>query len=283
MVSSRLRPFLLFIIALFLLTLAPKDVLLVAQGELTAEVPVETPVVTPTWTEAPTLTPFPSDAPTETSTEIATPTETETLAPSPAETELATSEVTEVLTSEPTTDVTLEPTEEQTAETTTLPTSTVIETPFETATSEVTVPPVFPSETPNASPTATAPAFPPEPELQVLFNDTFDIGELYLWTLGAGWSLVDSEGGKALQATNSDEPVTFVHNTLGDVAVEAQFALQQRHGTAECAPKRCGQLYRTAGRQWAGIALQSQSTAWFGQCAAECAQSVANPAGVGLE
>jgi hypothetical protein len=33
---------------------------------------------------------------------------------------------------------------------------------------------------------------------------------------------VDSDGGQALQVADSDEPVTFVHNTLGDVAVAAR-------------------------------------------------------------
>jgi uncharacterized protein YbdZ (MbtH family) len=59
----------------------------------------------------------------------------------------------------------------------------------------------------------------------VLFTDTFDTGALYLWKpLPTGWSLVASEGGQALQATNTEEPVTFVHDTLGDSVVQARFA-----------------------------------------------------------
>jgi Tol biopolymer transport system component len=59
----------------------------------------------------------------------------------------------------------------------------------------------------------------------VLFTDTFDTGALYLWQpLQTGWSLIASEGGQALQATNTEEPVTFVHNTLGDSVAQARFA-----------------------------------------------------------
>lgn len=61
--------------------------------------------------------------------------------------------------------------------------------------------------------------------MSLLFSDNFDTGELYLWTLGAGWSLVPSEGGLALQVINSDEPVTFVHSNIGDAAVQARFLM----------------------------------------------------------
>jgi uncharacterized repeat protein (TIGR01451 family) len=69
------------------------------------------------------------------------------------------------------------------------------------------------------------PTLPPEPPLAPLFTDDFDTGALYLWTLGKGWGLVPSEGGQALQAINSGEAVTFVHNTLLDMAVQARFRL----------------------------------------------------------
>jgi hypothetical protein len=180
-----------------------------------------TPTETASLTEAPTLTPtpLPSDTPTEPATDL--PSATPTASPS----ETATAEATAALTGEPTAETTAAPTEEQTTEATTLPTATatLVETPAGTDTVEAPTPSLTASATSTASASATSPALPPEPQLQLLFNDNFDTGALYLWTLGAGWSLVDSEGGKALQVTNSDEPVTFVHNTLGDVAVEAQF------------------------------------------------------------
>jgi hypothetical protein len=53
-----------------------------------------------------------------------------------------------------------------------------------------------------------------------LLTDTFDTGALYFWTLGAGWDLIDSEGGKALANKGGDEAVTFVHSTLTDLAVQ---------------------------------------------------------------
>jgi hypothetical protein len=55
-----------------------------------------------------------------------------------------------------------------------------------------------------------------------LLTDTFDTGALYFWTPGAGWDLIDSEGGKALSTKGGDEPVTFVHNTLTDLAVQVR-------------------------------------------------------------
>ncbi|MBN8591156.1 MAG: hypothetical protein J0M33_05335 [Anaerolineae bacterium] len=72
-------------------------------------------------------------------------------------------------------------------------------------------------------PTATQPSpFGPKPPLQPLLTDTLDSGALYFWTLGAGWDLTDSEGGKALANPAGDEPVTFVHHTLTDLAVQVR-------------------------------------------------------------
>jgi hypothetical protein len=99
--------------------------------------------------------------------------------------------------------------------------------PSETATPEWTA-----TATASASATATASATPPlyptEPALTPLFTDTFDTGELYLWQIGAGWVLTTSEGGQALQVSGSDEPVTFVHDTLLDVAVQMRVQLAGR-------------------------------------------------------
>jgi hypothetical protein len=76
----------------------------------------------------------------------------------------------------------------------------------------------------TAPASTTAAPLPTEPPLFLLLHDTFDTGELPLWTLGAGWVLVPSEGGLALQGSGS-EAVTFVHNTLGDVVVQARFLM----------------------------------------------------------
>jgi len=83
-----------------------------------------------------------------------------------------------------------------------------------------------PSPSPTLTTSVTLPAISPEPPLTELFTDHFDSGALYLWTLGAGWGLVPSEGGQALSVTNSDAPVTFVHNSLSDVAVQARFLFE---------------------------------------------------------
>lgn len=144
-----------------------------------------------TPTETPTETPTDVPSPTPTNTELPTNTPPPTLAETPTE----------------------------------LPSPTLPEpaTPLPTETPTIELETSTPSVTPTNTVTPTA--FPPEPPLTVLFTDTFDTGELYLWTLGAGWSLVPSEGGQALQVTNSDEPVTFVHNTIGNAAVQARFLM----------------------------------------------------------
>jgi hypothetical protein len=121
------------------------------------------------------------------------------------------------LTLEPTT----ETTPEITADATLAPTEVV---PTVEVTAEAT--PALTEVTPTAEltdlPTATPTPFPTEPPLTLLFSDTFDSGALYLWTLGAGWSLTPNEGGQALTVSGSDAPLTFVHNTLIDAAAEAR-------------------------------------------------------------
>ncbi len=166
----------------------------------------ETPY--PTLTEAPTLTPVlietPSEIPTltETATLTATPVplETPTLSePTPSETPPVEITLTPGIDPEPslTFDGLLSLTPSLT--------STLLETATETATPS-------PTETP----------YPPEPPMALLFSDNFDSGSLILWTLSEGWSLVSSEAGQALQST-TDLPVTFVHNTLYEAAVQARF------------------------------------------------------------
>ncbi len=159
--------------------------LILAPGFAQDATPTETPTATLTPTETPTETP--SATSTETATTTLTETPTETISPTAGETAIATASIT--------------PSETPTLAFATLPAAT---------------------ETATATASATQPTFPPEPPLTLLFSDNFDTGALYLWTLGEGWALVPSEGGQALQATNSDAPVTFVHNNLSDIAVSAR-------------------------------------------------------------
>jgi hypothetical protein len=209
----RLRLLLCSVLAIGFLAFAPHLAPIVAQDTTASEVPT----ATATWTDVPTPTPTltPSPVPTDTETPTATATETATVTP----TETATASPTESFTPEVTA-TTDEPTVETTAD---IPTDSPISSDTPMATRDSGSPTATASLTPTATATATA-NLPPEPELKLLFTDTFDTGALYLWQpLGLGWSLVDSEGGKALQVTNSDEPVTFVYNTLNDVAVQARF------------------------------------------------------------
>lgn len=118
------------------------------------------------------------------------------------------------------------PTETPTAELTELPTAALPETATPTETAVMTMPAeTLPAPSATAAPTGTPtlPAFPPEPALSLLFADNFDAGQPLLWTLGEGWAFVPSENGLALGVTSSDAPVTFVHNTLEDAAVQARF------------------------------------------------------------
>jgi hypothetical protein len=127
------------------------------------------------------------------------------------------------LTLESTTEVTAEatPIAEITADATLAPTEV---TPTAEVTAEATPAPteVTPTAEITDLPPATPTPFPTEPPLTLLFSDTFDSGALYLWTLGAGWSLTPSEGGSALTVSGSDAPLTFVHATLSDAAAEAR-------------------------------------------------------------
>jgi Tol biopolymer transport system component len=70
-------------------------------------------------------------------------------------------------------------------------------------------------------PTATG-TIEAEPPLNLLVTDTFDTSALYFWNVGAGWSLIPRDAGLAMQAVASDSALSFVHNTLTDVAVEAE-------------------------------------------------------------
>ncbi len=159
----------------------------------------ETPTETPTLTETATVTLTETTTATQTLTETAT-LETPTMPPTPLPAETATPALTETPSLTPDASLIVTPTE----------TATVAA--FETATATAL--------TPSPSPTGRG-EYPPEAPLSVLFTETFDSGALYLWTLGPSWSLTPSEGGRAL-LTTADDPLTFVHNTLGDVVVQAR-------------------------------------------------------------
>lgn len=82
-------------------------------------------------------------------------------------------------------------------------------------------------EAPTMAPSPTTPAapLPAEPPLTLLFEDNFDTVPLPIWTFGAGWSVVASEGGQALQVVNSDEPTTLIYDNLSDLAAQARFQI----------------------------------------------------------
>lgn len=154
-----------------------------------------------------TLTETETASATETATATETPTETPTVTLTPTDLPLETATVLETLTPSPSASASGR------GETETSTASPDFGTPTATTTSTATA-------------SATAPAFGAEPQLMPLFTDNFDTGALYLWTLGAGWALARSENGQAL-TTTTDEPVTFVHNTLLDAAVQARFQFTQ--------------------------------------------------------
>jgi hypothetical protein len=121
--------------------------------------------------------------------------------------------------------------------------SSQMATPMESATAEATntealieTPPatqsVWPTETalvttsiPVSTPTPTETPLLREPVLTEILVDNFDSGVSPWWILGAGWSLVSSGGGQALQSNNSELPLTFQYNTFYNVAAEARFLI----------------------------------------------------------
>jgi hypothetical protein len=182
------------------------------------------PTETPTETVVPTDIPTATDVPTETSL----PTVTPTPLPLPTETATETTVPTETATDQSSITPTLSVTD--TAIDTAVPTDGVSVTPSstsetETATASATEATGTATETATATASATQPAFEPEPPLTLLFTDTFDTGSLILWNVGSGWSLTPHDDGQALQAVNSDDATTFVHNTLNNAVVQARFAM----------------------------------------------------------
>ncbi len=166
--------------------------------------------------ETPTMTPLPTEIlilaqpPTETATE--TPTETPTDVPTATETATASQTASEIPTVEMSESSTPTLTAEASLSAEPAPTITLTASPSETS---VDLP--SPSATASLTPTATNTQ---SSDWKILFTDNFDTGQLMLWNLGKGWGLVPSEAGQALQVKDSDEPATFVYNTLGDASVQ---------------------------------------------------------------
>lgn len=67
----------------------------------------------------------------------------------------------------------------------------------------------------------------PEPPLTLLFDDRFDGRNSERWNLGAGWSLIDDNGNPLLQVSNSTSELTYIYNTLKDVALKARVLLDK--------------------------------------------------------
>ena len=181
-------------IVVFIL-LATTLIPVLAQDPATLEPPTLTPAeiatLTITPTETATLTLSPTDAPVPTLTETETP--TATLAGTPSET--------------PTASATLEGTLTETATASASPTAS--ETP---------------TETPTLTPTATL--LPPEPGLELIYDERFDGGaypfDMLLNTRGR-LTRLGSE--IALSVRQNDTPVTITPFMLGDAVLQARFAL----------------------------------------------------------
>ena len=97
----------------------------------------------------------------------------------------------------------------------------VIETPAPTLTPGGVVVPT------EIVPLTGAESLPAEPPLALLFDDRFDGQNSDRWNLGAGWSVVDDNGNPMLQVSNSTSELTYIYNTLKDVALQARVLLDK--------------------------------------------------------
>lgn len=196
----------MLIFALFMLALPPVTT---AQDAESTDypAPTETETAPPTETAAPTEVPATAtQPPTETPPPTPTPTEP------PTATELPTLMPT-VTPDDMVIEATLEATPDaETPEATETPTAA----PTGDATSDVT--PI-----PTATETETALPIPAEPPMVIRLREDFDGGDLSQWRLGAGWTLVASENGQALQLSESVGAFQYIDAGLADVAVEARF------------------------------------------------------------
>ncbi len=212
-IRNRRLTLFLILIGFALISVSPGTQPAIAQESTPTETPLAPlPLPSLTLTEIPSSTPMTTPSATATASPSETP--TETLIPVPSDTAAVV----------PSAEVTDEPTPiEVTATATNIPTAETTDEPLPT------------EETITATPTITEiaspmPTLPPEPPLALLVGDTLDTGISDFWTLGAGWSLVASEAGQALQVANSHEPVTSGTNTLFDQVAQLRFRTKATAG-----------------------------------------------------
>lgn len=198
------------------------------------------------------------ETPTEPATEIPTEVATETPPPTDIPTEMPS----------PTAAPTDVPTELPTDTPTELPTAIATETvPELTPTFEMTATATDEGLAPTATLTPTAGGLQPEPELGLLFNDTFDSGDISHWTFGTGWAYTDHNGGKALQVFNSSDPGEFVSDDLLNVAAQASFMVDNGAGQISVRRSALGDYSATLDNLGAvnlyrmGVVLQSAAVA----------------------
>jgi hypothetical protein len=189
-----------FLTALTFLLLFSNSIVSFSQEPTTQPPPSSTEQI-PTLAQ-PTLPTLATETPTATPTLIPTFTETTTNTPIVPETNEATSEVT--------------------VEQTLTPSETLPPTLIQTFTS---VPPII-SPSVTITPTEAQNLIGAEPFMQLIFADNFDAGEMLLWTLGQGWSFVPYKGGQALQASLSDELLTFANNNIYNAAFEVHLQIR---------------------------------------------------------
>lgn len=150
----------------------------------------------------------PSETPVETALPISTEAPTDTVEPS------LTVSPTAIIPTETTT-----PSDSSTPVITEIPVS-----PIPTITAEIIDPSVTISPTGEVVPSATSTeAFPSEPALELLSSVNFNGGEFPFWSLDAGWSFVQSEGGQALQTASVGTLLSPLDKDFLNVAVQSRF------------------------------------------------------------
>ena len=187
------------------------------------ETPTETSEIESTATEL-VSTEIPpeiaTDMPTEVATEIPTEEPTEVITEIPTETSAPVETVAET-DAPPVIATVTETAPEATSE---MPIDTTIESISGT---EPTVEVPTPVATELVVPTVvdSSPAIPDEPAMQLLIREMFNNGDLSAWLVPAGWSLMPSDGGQAIQVTNSTDALILQKGLFFNVAVQARFLI----------------------------------------------------------
>jgi hypothetical protein len=88
--------------------------------------------------------------------------------------------------------------------------------------------------------------------MSLLMREMFDNGDLSPWAVGLGWSLVDSECGKALQVQNSNDVMTLLYGDFFNAAVQARF-LMHNGPTTMSAPAQIALRFSTTGNYLATL------------------------------